>query len=487
MPLDPSAASPPSPPQREPAAATRAPLLTLVAASIAGFLGTLMGSAVNVALPAIGASLAADAVTLSWVVTSFLLVSAALLLPLGSLADRIGRRRLFVLGLAIMIAAGIGSAFAPSASLLIVFRALTGVGGALQFSTSTALVVAVTPPARRGAALGIAVASVYVGLAVGPFVGGILTEALGWRSVFLLPALLTLPALVLVWLGVPDDARPGGSRDFDRLGAIIYAVALASLLFASSRLTSLLGLALAAGGVLGIGLFLWLQYRLPHPLLDLRRVLANRVFVLSNLAAMIHYAATFAVGYFLSLYLQSVRGLGPRAAGLLLVVQPLFMAALSPLAGRLSDRIEARWLASGGMLLTTIGLGLLARVDAATPFAAVVFGLVLLGLGFALFSSPNTNAVLSAVSHAELGLANATLATMRNVGQALSMALALLLVSHHVGAQALGPATAAGLTAAMRGAFALFALAAALGALASLARGSRAGAAPPRDRPAVGG
>lgn len=466
----------PSPPSHS-SRTDRAALATLVACSMAGLLGSLMGSAVNVALPAIGASLDADAVTLSWIVTSFLLVSAALLLPLGSLADRIGRRRLFALGLAITTGSGIASALAPSASILIGLRALTGAGGALQFATSIALVVALTPPARRGAAIGVAIASVYVGLAIGPFVGGILTETLGWRSVFLIPAVGNVPALVLVLAFIPDDAQARAGR-FDIVGAVIYSVGLGLLLFACSRLTTPLGMAL---GILGLAVlvgFVLLERRLASPLIDLRGVLANRVFVLSNLAAMIHYAATFAVGYFLSLYLQSVRGLSPRAAGLVLVAQPVFMALLSPLAGRISDRVEPRWLASGGMLLSTIGLTVLVPLGTTTPIGIVLAALVTLGTGFALFSSPNTSAVLSAVSRSELGIANATLATMRTVGQALSMALALLLVSVHVGERPLGPDTGAGLLVAMRTAFGVFAGAAILGALASLARGRRT--EPPR-------
>jgi MFS family permease len=458
---------------RASASGDRAALATLVAASAAGFLGALAGSAVNVALPAMGASLHADAVTLSWVSTAFLLVSASLLLPLGSLADRMGRRRLFALGLAISAAAGMASAAARSASDLIALRALTGVGGALQFATSLALVVALTPAATRGAAIGIAIASVYVGLAAGPFIGGILTETFGWRSVFLVPAAGTLPALALTLLGVPDDARAGHGPRFDMPGALVYVAALSLILFGCSRLTTASGFGM---GVLGLAVligFVALERRTAQPLIDLREVLHNRVFVLSNLAAMIHYAATSAVGYFLSLYLQSVRGLSPREAGLVLVTQPIFMAVLSPLAGRLSDRVQARWLASSGMLLSTVGLGLLVRVEASTSLAVVVAALVTLGVGFALFSSPNTNAVISSVPRTELGVANAVLATMRNVGQAASMASALLLVSVHVGSQSLGPRAAPGLISAMRSAFGIFAVAALLGALASLARGTR--------------
>ena len=312
-----------------------------------------------------------------------------------------------------------------------------------------------------------------MGLAAGPFFGGILTDSFGWRSVFLVPAAGTLPALALTLLGVPDDARAGNGTRFDVPGALVYVAALSSILFGCSRLTSPSGFGIVVLGLAVLIGFVALEQRTAQPLIDLRQVLHNRVFVLSNLAAMIQYAATSAVGYFLSLYLQSIRGLSPREAGLVLVTQPIFMAVLSPLAGRLSDRVQARWLASSGMLLSTLGLSLLVRVEASTSLAVVVAALVTLGVGFALFSSPNTNAVISSVPRTELGVANAVLATMRNVGQAVSMSSALLLVSVHVGSQSLGPLAAPGLISAMRSAFGIFAVAALVGALASLARGSR--------------
>ena len=179
------------------------------------------------------------------------------------------------------------------------------------------------------------------------------------------------------------------------------------------------------------------------------------------------------MGFLLSLYFQSVRGLSPQAAGGLLTAQPLVMAALSPFAGRLSDRVDPRVVASSGMGLIAVGLALLALVSPATPFAFLVACLLLLGAGFALFSSPNTNAVMASVEKRSYGVASATLATMRLVGQMLSMGVASLVLALFVGREAVGPERAAGFVAGMRAAFALYALLCVAGVFASLARGTR--------------
>ncbi|HEX9899696.1 MAG TPA: MFS transporter, partial [Candidatus Methylomirabilis sp.] len=197
----------------------------------------------------------------------------------------------------------------------------------------------------------------------------------------------------------------------------------------------------------------------------------NAVFTFSNLAALINYSATFAVTFLLSLYLQYTKGLGPRDAGLILVSQPLVMAAFSPIAGRLSDRIEPRTVASLGMAFTVLGLVLLAFLGEGTPLAFIVATLVILGFGFALFSSPNTNAVMSSVDRRLYGVASATLGTMRLSGQMLSMGIAMLVFALYVGRVRIGAANPASFLYSLKVAFAIFAILCFFGIFASLARG----------------
>jgi MFS family permease len=242
-------------------------------------------------------------------------------------------------------------------------------------------------------------------------------------------------------------------------------------MYGLGRLPSVTGAGLVALGVASLAAFVAWERRAAHPLVDMALFVRNRVFAFSNLAALINYAATFAVGFLLSLYFQSVRGLTAQATGGLLTAQPLVMAALSPFAGRLSDRVDPRVVASSGMGTIAVGLALLALVGPATPAAFVVACLVLLGAGFGLFSSPNTNAVMGSVEKRSYGVASATLATMRLVGQMLSMGVASLVLAVFVGPEVVGPGRAADFVAGMRAAFALYALLCVAGVFASLARG----------------
>jgi predicted MFS family arabinose efflux permease len=309
-------------------------------------------------------------------------------------------------------------------------------------------------------------------------VGGLLTDRLGWRSVFV--ATPPVAVLVLAWLlrrvrGEWADAR--GER-FDWLGSAVYALSLVALIGGLSRFPGPAGAALLGGAALGLAAFGAIESRHPHPVFDVQTLLRNRAFAFSNLAALLHYSATFAVGYLLSLYLQVVRGWGAQAAGTLLLVQPAVMAALSPAAGRASDRVPPRLVASAGMALTALGLGLLAAsVGPATHTATLAAYLALLGLGFALFSSPNTNAVMSAVEPRAYGVASAAVGTARLTGQMLSLGLATTVLAASLGRAPLEPALHPAFLRAMRLAFALFAGLCAAGVFASLARDP----APARD------
>jgi EmrB/QacA subfamily drug resistance transporter len=445
--------------------------VALVVTTLAAFLTPFTGSATNVALPAIGREMRLDAVALSWVATAYLLSAAVFLVPFGKLADIHGRKRVFVGGLAVYAATSVVCAAASSFPVLVAGRVAQGLGGGMVFGTSVALVTSIFPPGRRGFALGVNVAAVYLGLSLGPPLGGVLTQQLGWRSVFLANVVMGAVAAALAGRGIPGEWRETPDDRLDGTGTVLYGLGLSALMYGLGRLPSAAGASLVGFGVATLAGFVAWERRAAHPLLDMALFAGNRVFAFSNLAALINYAATFAVGFLLSLYLQSVRGLGAQAAGGLLAAQPLVMAALSPFAGRLSDRVDPRVVASSGMGLIAIGLGLLALVGPATPVAFLVACLVLLGAGFGLFSSPNTNAVMGSVEKRSYGVASATLATMRLVGQMLSMGMASLVLALFVGREAVGPEQAARFVAGMRAAFVLFALLCVAGVFASLARG----------------
>jgi EmrB/QacA subfamily drug resistance transporter len=302
-----------------------------VVATLASFLTPFMGSATNVALPAIGREMRLDAVALSWVATTYLLSAAVFLVPFGKLADIHGRKRVFVGGLLVYTVTSALCAVAPSFPFLLAGRVAQGMGGGMIFGTGVALLTSIIPPGRRGLALGVNVAAVYLGLSLGPPLGGLLTQQLGWRSVFLANVVLGAVATALAARGLAGEWRESPGERIDAPGAILYGLGLSGLMYGLSRLPSAEGAAIVALGLLALAAFVIWERRAAHPLLDMALFARNRVFAFSNLAALVNYAATFAVGFLLSLYFQSVRGLGAQAAGSLLAAQPLVQTAVSPL------------------------------------------------------------------------------------------------------------------------------------------------------------
>jgi EmrB/QacA subfamily drug resistance transporter len=405
----------------------------LVASTTAAFLTPLMASSVSVALPSIGREFAMDALSVSWVATSAVLAAAMFLVPFGRLADIYGRKRIFNYGVIVFTIFSFLSGIAPTGATLIASRTMQGMGAAMIFGTSVALLTLVYPPADRGRVLGINVAGTYTGLSLGPFIGGFLTQHFGWRSIFFLNAILGLLIIVLVMWRLKNEWAEARGEKFDIPGSLLYMASLTALMIGFSKLPGSLGIwGVAAGLGSLLGFVLW-EKRTLKPLLDIRLFSRNPVFTFSNIAALINYSATSAVTFLLSFYLQYIKALNPQTAGMILVAQPIMMALFSPLAGRLSDSVEPRVVASIGMSIIAVGLGLLAMVGRETSTVLVTSYLLLLGFGFALFSSPNTNAIMSSVEKRLYGVASAMFGTMRLTGQMLSMGIVMLIFALAIG------------------------------------------------------
>jgi MFS family permease len=343
------------------------------------------------------------------------------------------------------------------------------------FGTGVAILTSVYPPGGRGHALGLNTAAVYTGLSLGPVLGGFLVHAWGWRSVFWAIAPVAAAALLLTLVRLKGEWADARGEGFDYAGSVIFGSGLVALMYGFSRLPSLLGVGLTAAGLAALAAFVRFELRAAAPLLDLRLFRHNRIFAFSNLAALFNYSATSAVAFLMSLYLQYIKGLPPQKAGLVLVAQPVVMALASPFAGRLSDRSEPRVIASLGMALSAAGLLLLAFLGATTGSAYIVGSLVCLGLGFGLFSSPNTNAVMCSVEKRHLGLAAAALGTTRLTGQMLSAGSVMMIFALVMGRSPVTPAAYPLFLRSARVAFVFFAVLCAAGVFASLARGNRSG------------
>jgi EmrB/QacA subfamily drug resistance transporter len=443
----------------------------LIAATLASFLTPFMGSSVVIALKYIDTEFAVDAMLLSWIATSYLLAAAVFLVPFGRIADIYGRRKIFIYGIVIFTISSFFCAISPSIIVLIIFRILQGMGSAMIFGTSVAIVTSVFPVGERGRALGINVTAVYLGLTLGPFLGGFLTQHFGWRSIFLINVPLGIIVIFFTIWKMKGEWADAKGESFDLRGSIIYGIVLVSVMYGLSLLPNILGAWLIFFGIAWALLFIYWEKKVEHPVVNMNLFYNNRTFTFSNLAALINYSATFAVSFLLSLYLQYIKGLPPQSAGMVLMAQPLVMTVFSPMAGKLSDRVEPRIVASMGMVVMTIGLFLFSLLDNETTLTFIILNLILLGFGYALFSSPNTNAIMTSVEKRYYGIASGTLGTMRLVGQMLSMGIAMLLFALFIGRVQITPEYYSSFVESIKAAFMIFSVLCFIGIFASMARG----------------
>jgi len=445
--------------------------ITLVTSSLAVVFMTLMSSGLNVALPSIGKEFGTDAVLLSWMVTAFVLTAGVFSVPFGRIADIAGLKRIFLYGMILFTLTSVVAFFSNSSLMLIICRAVQGLGAAMVTVNSVALVTAIYPQKERGRVLGINIACVYAGSSMGPFVGGILTQHFGWRSIFAINVPVGLAVIGLILWKVKGEWAACKGEKFDYTGSLVFGVAFTLVMLGFSLLPEILGAVLIAVGLAALYIFLKWEGKITYPVLNLSIFQGNRPFVFSNLAALISYAAIFSVSFLLSLYLQEIKLLTPEQAGLVLVSQPILQAALSPFSGRLSDKIEPRIVASAGMGLVLIGLLFFSFLSESTPLPLIVLILMVLGTGFALFSSPNTNAVMSSVAPRYFGVASAVMATGRSVGQMLSMGVTIIVMALIVGRVAINAANSEAFLQGTHIAFGVFAGLCLLAILASLSRG----------------
>jgi EmrB/QacA subfamily drug resistance transporter len=430
--------------------------VTLIITTTASFVLPFLISSVNIALPTMGREFAMEAVVMGWVSTVYFLAVAMSQVPFGRLADIHGRKKIFTYGVVLSTLASFACAFSNSVFLLIFFRALQGIGSGMTFNTSVAILTSVFPAEERGRALGISMTGTYIGISMGPLIGGILTEHFGWQSIFFLSALLGLMLTVLVFWRLKGEWAEARGERFDVLGSIILGVAVAVGMYGFSALPTTLGIVLFVAGVLCMLVFVRWEARTDSPILNLSLFRKNTVFVFSNLAALITYSSTFAVTFLLSLYLQYTGGLSPQTAGLILVVSSVVTTIFTPIAGRLSDRIEPRLVAAVGMMFLGVALLVLVFSTGEMAMGLIIAALAIYGIGIGLFSSPNTNAVMGSVDRRFLGVASGTLGTMRTSGMMLSMGIVMILFSIYIGDAQITPEYYPAFLTSMRTGFIIF-------------------------------
>jgi len=424
---------------------------------LAHFLMPFMMSAVGIALPAIGKEFSASAMQLGLIETSYVLSASIFLLTMGRFGDIHGRSKVFQGGLLVFATAGGAISLAPSIEIIIFLRFLQGMGGAMVMATTMAMVVVAFPSSERGKALGIAIASVYAGISCGPLIGGFLVETLGWRSIFYMVPPLGGLAFAITRMKIKSDQAEAQGEPFDWYGAAIYALSILSLVCGVANLSRgwwAWGLFLIAN--IGLILFVRFEARTSYPLLNVHLLRENRIFALSNLAALFNYAGTFGVTFFLSLYLQYVKGMGPQQAGTMLIVQPIMQTLFSPFCGKISDQLPAAWVATCGMAFCAIGLAIAASLTAQSSLLMVLLLLIFLGIGFALFSSPNVSLVMGSVEPRYLGIASGLNASMRTLGMLSSMMIITLTFSYLMQGQPISTDTQPAFLSSMRIALLIF-------------------------------
>ena len=413
----------------------------LFAVTATQFAVPFMLSSVGVALPTIGRHFAAGAVALSLVESIYIGVTAMFLLPLGRWSDMVGHGPIFRIGQIIFCLATLTLAVAWNIQSFIAIRVVQGLGGAMMVSTGLALLSSSFPREERGRAMGISIAGIYLGISAGPYLGGLLTTAFGWQSVFLAGTPPLLLALFLSWRAMPlRPVRIEGER-FDMPGAILCMAALGSLVGGSAAFATLAGKLVVVAGLVLLAFFVFWEFKADQPLLDIRLFAKNRDFAQGNGLQFLVYAASFGITFLMSLYLQCGQGMSAHKAGTLLVIQPLIQAVLTPFFGRLADRYPPERFTNVGMILITASLALAFTFDKNTPLPLFVVMLSSMGLGISLFSAPNMSIIMDSVPAKHYGLASATTGCMRTTGMTLSLVLVSLALAHFLGHQEVTAAT----------------------------------------------
>lgn len=402
--------------------------MVLIAVGTGTFMSALDSSVVNITLPVISQAFNVNVAQIEWVVTIYLLVLSGLLLSFGRLGDLRGHKQIYILGFMVFVASSVFCGLASSETMLIAFRAVQALGAAMIASNSPAILTKSFPGSQRGQALGLQATMTYLGLTVGPSLGGFLTQHFTWRSVFYVNIPVGLAAIWLSLRYIQTDREAHSAEPFDFRGALLFMAGLTCLLLGLNQghaygWTSpfIVGLLVAAAVFLAI--FVALEMKIASPMLDLR-LFRHPVFSLSTISAILNYLCIYTITFLMPFYLINGREFSSSQAGLLLTAQPVIMAVVAPISGTLSDKYGARLPGMVGMGVLSAGLFMLSRMGPETPVPIIVLSLALVGFGTGTFISPNNSALMGSAPRNRQGIAAGILATSRNLGMVLGVGLA---------------------------------------------------------------
>ncbi|UJG40599.1 MAG: MFS transporter [Candidatus Heimdallarchaeum aukensis] len=412
--------------------------MILAIVSLTSFTISFGGSSLNLAIPIMQIDLQADSSTMSWFVTIYILATAMFQIPFAKLSDIFDRKIIYLLGLFIFSISCIMVVLTKNISLLLILRFLQGFGGALIFATGTAILANTFSPEIKGKVFGINISSVYFGLTTGPVIGGLIVSFFSWKGIFVVTASLGALSLILLLIKVDIRQERISNEKFDYLGALFYTLTLFTLLYGFRILPNNVGYILIGGSVLFSIFFIFWETRVTSPLIQLSIFKNNRFFTFANLTSITYYTSVTAIAFLINLFLQNVKNFSPQFVGFILLTRPLSQALVSPFGGLLSDKIEHRILTTIGTILGAIGLFIFIFLNANTPLYLILLSLVIGGVGFGLFSSPNTNSIMSGVERKYYNTASALIGTMRTIGQTMSMGIVTITFSVLIGKEQVG-------------------------------------------------
>jgi EmrB/QacA subfamily drug resistance transporter len=451
---------------------------TMLGVSIGALTAPLGLSTIAIGLPTIAQALHQDITVVEWVVVAYLLVTTSLLQSFGRLGDLISIKHLYAAGFGIFTIGALISGLSHQLPTLLAGRVVQGVGAAMMFAISAAIVIRAFPPSQRGLGLGINAVFTYAGLSAGPLVGALLLQTFSWEALFLFSVPLGIAGIICALVFIPDMPAPGRRTRFDLAGAALGFLALFSLLLFLSRgpswgWTSAGAIGLLAGSAIFTTVFIWLEARVPAPILDLT-LFHDRLFSAGLISSVLAYLSVFVLNLLLPFYLVLGLHYSYVKAAFLLTPVSIAMMIMAPISGRLSDAIGSRALTVGGMVLVAVSFFWLSRMGAQPGYLALLLPLVLNGAGMGLFTSPNNSAIMSGAPPQRSGTAAGALATSRNLGMALGTALAGAITAARTSAYLAEHFNAAqAAIAAYQDAFIGAAVVALLAAGASLVRPSR--------------
>ncbi|MCP4631961.1 MAG: MFS transporter [candidate division Zixibacteria bacterium] len=400
----------------------------LAAVSISALMGTLDASIVNIALPTLSRVFSVEINSVSLAVTSYLLVITSFLIVAGRLGDIFGRKKVFLLGLSVFTLGSIICAIAGSFSMLVGARVIQAVGGSMIAGNSSAIITDSFPQKERGKALGFIGTVVSIGLTLGPPLGGLIIEYIGWRYIFYINIPVGIIAIIGCYLQIKPSKPQNGRRELDLQGMLLLPLILLSLV---------LGISYQSGDfyfpAISLLIFVILSFifyrhevKTKSPLIDFNLLFEKR-FLFSNIAGFISYFSLISVIIIIPFYNENILGVSSSQSGKILLALPLVSMFLAPLAGTISDRIGQRILASAGLIVGALGIFHLTGLDQFSSPGQVAFRLILIGTGFAFFTTPNNSAIMGALPFKQRGLASGMLATVRNLGMAIGVAVCTLL------------------------------------------------------------